>query len=126
MIRRARMSMQELEEAEWVGVAEAMAILGLSRRSVYRLMEEGTIWYQADTTRRRLRRSDVERWAGMRGGRGDGASWMKRTPEMRPYRRDGAPMVTDEEFEQCRPYGYMGFAAEEEKIREWREEFGRG
>jgi len=45
---------------------------------------------------------------------------------MRPYRRDGAPLVSDEVFELCRPYGFMAVEEENEKIAAWQEKFGRG
>ena len=92
----------------WVTVTEAMGILGVSRRTVYRLKREGTFWCLRDRWPRLLRRADVEKRAGENWyAERDAVMRQRQRPRMRPYRRDGVPLVSDEAFEVCQPYGFM-------------------
>ncbi len=112
--------------ATWVTVNEAIQILGVCRETVYRLIHQGRFDCYLSGRKWLLKREDVEsrlqeNWYAER----DNVARMRYRPRMRPYRRDGVPLVSDEAFLLCAPYGHMAVQAEQEKIEEWRQRFRR-
>ena len=104
----------------WVTVTEAAGILGVSRSWVFKLMADGRLGALPDSRPRLIYREDVERYRDSdRRAAAQAANRRAFRGKMRPYRRDGVPLVTEEAFKEWAPYGYMGVEEEREKIAAW-------